>query len=658
MSVTVVGTVEGGRTPTKIKPDLKKAIVNLACHPCLPVLYVAYAEGLIRAYNIHTYVVHYTLQLDNTIKLIGAGALAFHPTLEWIFVGDRKGTLLAWDVSTERPSMIGIKQVGSQPIKSVVFLPMLRLLVTLSKDGNLHVWETRVTVNPNRPATQANLFEPAAIKLIDIPRILSQQGGEAVYPLPRIKALEFHPKLNLAALVFANPWEKSYEDPIEELLYAVFVVSNENASVAELATTLRADLSQLQAAASFVCRLGWATKVIDPSSILQDTSMPGSSRSTVSDEDVSLASHGFDNIHIDNDIQGDALGSSNHGPRSAYMRVAFIVDANITSYLMMGSVSPGRKSHAVTLHEADKLGHASTSDLCKDLSTPEGAKFEGELQEFANHAFSLRCVLECLQSGGVASDVKVEEGHDKMNMATPTNGLVVMSKERSSSVLRNSTTTTGPRNRRDLTWSFTRRTTSDIWKEQFKSNSRKSESAYHVVTDVAILRFMVEVCWGPMLAAFSVTLDQSDDRKNVDAVKAIISIAIEDGDHIQEAWEHILTCLSRIEHLQLLGEGAPSDATFFTSSNFETEERTPKTLAFSSFKKGTLQNPAMVAIVRGNPNMSITSCYCWCAAKTYSAARFDTRSLLFLHPTRVAYPEHLLLSYSGSTSSHYGVYVV
>lgn len=37
-------------------------------------------------------------------------------------------------------------------------------------------------------------------------------------------------------------------------------------------------------------------------------------------------------------------------------------------------------------------------------------------------------------------------------------------------------------------------------------------SIYHAVTDVAILRFMVEVCWGPMLAAFSVTLDQSDDR--------------------------------------------------------------------------------------------------------------------------------------------------
>ncbi|KAG6504514.1 hypothetical protein ZIOFF_036848 [Zingiber officinale] len=108
MSVTVVGTVEGGRPPTKIKTDLKKPIVNLACHPRLPALYVAYADGLIRAYNIQTYAVHYTLQLDNTIKLLGASAFAFHPTLEWIFVGDRKGTLLAWDVSTDRPNMIGM----------------------------------------------------------------------------------------------------------------------------------------------------------------------------------------------------------------------------------------------------------------------------------------------------------------------------------------------------------------------------------------------------------------------------------------------------------------------------------------------------------------------------------------------------------------------
>ncbi|KAG8384407.1 hypothetical protein BUALT_Bualt04G0114800 [Buddleja alternifolia] len=204
MSVTVVGTVEGGKAPTKIKTDLKKPIVNLACHPRLPALYVAYQDGLIRAYDIRTYAVHYTLQLDNTIRLQGAGAFAFHPTLEWIFVGDRRGTLLAWDVSTERPLMIGVTQVGSQPITSVAWISMLRLLVTLSKDGSIQVWKTRVVVNPNRPPTAANFFEPAAIESMDIPRILSQQGGEAVYPLPRIRGLEVHPKLNLATLLFAS----------------------------------------------------------------------------------------------------------------------------------------------------------------------------------------------------------------------------------------------------------------------------------------------------------------------------------------------------------------------------------------------------------------------------------------------------------------------
>uniref|UniRef100_A0A1D1YYA7 Protein FAM91A1 n=2 Tax=Anthurium amnicola TaxID=1678845 RepID=A0A1D1YYA7_9ARAE len=94
-----------------------------------------------------------------------------------------------------------------------------------------------------------------------------------------------------------------------------------------------------------------------------------------------------------------------HSLDSGPTRVALIVDANITSYLMMGSLSPGLKSHAVTLYEAGKLDDATIAELCKDLAALEGKKFEGELQEFANHAFSLRCVLECLQSGGVVDEI-------------------------------------------------------------------------------------------------------------------------------------------------------------------------------------------------------------------------------------------------------------
>ncbi|KAL0732244.1 hypothetical protein Bca4012_008453 [Brassica carinata] len=146
--------------------------------------------------------------------------------------------------------------------------------------------------------------------------------------------------------------------------------------------------------------------------------------------------------------------------------------------------------------------------------------------------------------------------------------------------------------------------------ERFKEKARKSESVYYAASDVVILRFMVEVCWAPMLAAFSVPLDQSDDavittlclegfhhaihvtsvmslkthrdafvtslakftslhspadikQKNIEAIKAIVKLAEEEGNYLQDAWEHILTCVSRFEHLHLLGEGAPPDATFF-----------------------------------------------------------------------------------------------
>lgn len=74
-----------------------------------------------------------------------------------------------------------------------------------------------------------------------------------------------------------------------------------------------------------------------------------------------------------------------------------------------------------------------------------------------------------------------------------------------------------------------------------------------------------------------------------------MSIAIEDGNYLQEAWEHVLTCLSRFEHLLLLGEGAPPDASFFSSSIPDLDDKSQK-----SKKKGNaLQNPAVMAVVRG-----------------------------------------------------------
>ena len=107
---------------------------------------------------------------------------------------------------------------------------------------------------------------------------------------------------------------------------------------------MQADLSQLQAAASFACRLGWAEKLIDPGSILQETSIPGTPNITLGDEeDAFQASIRSANMFNDSDSSqhGDLTVTEHYGPRSSHTQVAFIVDANITSYLMMGSVSPG-----------------------------------------------------------------------------------------------------------------------------------------------------------------------------------------------------------------------------------------------------------------------------------------------------------------------------
>ncbi|KAL1219206.1 Brefeldin A-inhibited guanine nucleotide-exchange protein 2 [Cardamine amara subsp. amara] len=179
-------------------------------------------------------------------------------------------------------------------------------------------------------------------------------------------------------------------------------------------------------------------------------------------------------------------------------------------------------------------------------------------------------------------------------------------------------------------------TSDDLMKhmqEQFKEKARKSESTYYAATDVVILRFMIEACWAPMLAAFSVPLDQSDDlivinlclegfhhaihatslmsmkthrdafvtslakftslhspadikQKNIEAIKAILRLADEEGNYLQDAWEHILTCVSRFEQLHLLGEGAPPDATFFASKQNESEKsKQPKQYVLPVLKR-------------------------------------------------------------------------
>lgn len=65
----VVGTVEGGRAPTKIKTDVKKPVVNLACHPRLPALVNILLEIFLLSTRYLWKIVHASL---STLELMDA----------------------------------------------------------------------------------------------------------------------------------------------------------------------------------------------------------------------------------------------------------------------------------------------------------------------------------------------------------------------------------------------------------------------------------------------------------------------------------------------------------------------------------------------------------------------------------------------------------
>eukprot|EP00850_Spirogloea_muscicola_P001330 SM000005S17127 [mRNA] locus=s5:314702:320984:+ [translate_table: standard] len=202
---------------------------------------------------------------------------------------------------------------------------------------------------------------------------------------------------------FVSNTNQAYEDEVEGLLYSLFVAFSERATVAELATTLQANLERLGAAVSLACRLGWARKVMNVEAILDD--VDSEEASAVADRNLGLT-EGATDKGLKPSLSADQLADA---PKAAINRIAFLVDANLTSYLMMGSLSPGLKQQAVTLFEAGKLGDRQVMELCNGLRGLEGTKLEGELQHFANHAESLRCALEYLSTGQVAPATSVKD---------------------------------------------------------------------------------------------------------------------------------------------------------------------------------------------------------------------------------------------------------